>query len=239
MARPSPRKIAKPRISVNELANFMVSTETARMSIIERARNPIRPPIIRYRDARQAICSFLTDKSRSLHYLVDAEQMFLQRSNDAAESALRQEDARLSISVLHAIQSMQNELAPLAFVPAPRNQRKLILSGVEVSVQLDMLIHGRTRGAEQIGAAVLRMTKDDGATASARDRRKRMGLYAAALIRRHVEENISSDRQPANKLCMSIDVQRGELFRAPPSVARRMRDLEYACRVIAALWPQM
>ena len=66
---------------------------------------------------------------------------------------------------------MRNLVAQYEFVLPPRSQAKLIISGVEASLRADLLVHGTVRGKEQIGAAVLRMTKDDASTPTAKDRR--------------------------------------------------------------------
>jgi len=165
--------------------------------------------------------------------------MFMQRSQDPAESTLRQDDARHSIEVLHAIQAMANQLAAFDFHPAPQNQAMLTLANVQISVRADLLVHGATRGREQFGAAILRVTQDDADTEAARSRRQDMGLYVATLARLHVDANLPSNREPANRLCLSIDVQHGEAFACPNSNTRRRNDLESACFFIAALWPSL
>ena len=142
----------------------MVSSDTARLGIIRRSRNPQPPPIIRYRDARDPILVYLADRSRSVNPLVAAEQMLEQRAHDSSESSFRQEDARLSIEVLHAIQGMANKLGGFDFHSSPTRQPKLDVAGVEVSIRADLLVHATSRGVDQIGAAVLRMTQDDAAT---------------------------------------------------------------------------
>lgn len=152
-------------------------------------------------------------------------------------SALRQDDARQSIEVMHAIQRMTNQLAQYDFQQAPQTQQKLVLADVGVSVHADLLVHGTQRGVEQVGGAILRMTQDDADTESARARRQTIGQYVATLLRLHVERNVHSNRQPANRLCLSIDVQHGEAFVCPASIARRISDLENACRFIAVMWP--
>jgi len=111
------------------------------------------------------------------------------------------------------------------------------MSAVEISVRADLLVHGTARGREQIGAAILRMTQDDAETDAARARRQDMGFYVATLARVHLESNIRSNREPTNRLCLSIDVQHGEAFACPNSNTRRRNDLENACRFIAAMWP--
>lgn len=214
----------------------MVSSTTAQLGIVKRAKSPIPPPIIRYKDARPAITAYLTDPARKLNPLVLADQMFQQRVADMSESSLRRDDAAKSIEVLQAIQGMQNQLAQFSFAPAPAKQSKLALAGVEVSVYADMLVYGSAKGEDQIGAALLRMTQDDTSTDAAIERRRQMGLYVATMVRLHVDQNIQSERAPSNRLCMSIDVQHGEIFVAPNSNTRRVNDLTAACQMIAALW---
>lgn len=214
----------------------MVSSDTARIGIIRRAKNPQPPPIIRYRDTRAPICAYLSDDNRRVNPLVTAEEMLRQRAEDASESALRQDDARQSIEVLSAIQRMQNQLRPFSFRSAPTEQPRLSLSDVEVSVRPELLVYAVSRGQTQRGAAVLRLTQDDTDSDAARGRRREMGLYVATLIRLHVDQNLAGNEPISNRLCMSIDVQRGELFQAPDANTRRMNDLENACRFIAALW---
>lgn len=206
------------------------------MGIIRRAKNPQIPPIIRYRDVRPAICGYLTDQNRNVAHLVDAEGMFQQRIDDPATRDLSRDDARHSIDVLHAIQGMSNKLAAFDFQPAPPDQSKLQIAGVEVSVRADLLVHGNSKATDQIGAAILRMTMDDAETDAAREKRKNMGLYVATLARMHIDQNVESNRQAMNRLCMSIDIQHGEVFSAPNANTRRMNDIENVCRVIAALW---
>ncbi len=110
------------------------------------------------------------------------------------------------------------------------------MSGVEVSVRADLLLRSSAKGKDQIGAAVLRLTQDDADTEFAISKRREMGLYVATLARMHVEENLAGSRAPANKLCMSVDVQHGEVFQAPEAITRRVNDLTNACLFIASMW---
>lgn len=229
---------SSPRISVNDLPLFMLSSTTGQIGIVKRAKQPQTPPIIRYKDARGPIKTYLTDPARNLNPLIVAEQMFTQRAADLSESSLRTDDAEKSIEVINSIQGMANSLGQYNFQPAPSQQSKLNISGVEVSVRADMLVHGQSKKVEQIGAAVLRMmTQDDSSTPAAVEKRKQVGLYVATLVRMHVDQNITTNRTPTNKLCMSIDVQRGEVFVAPNANARRIADLTSACTMIGLLWP--
>lgn len=236
MAAP-PRAAAGPRITANDLALFMVSSDTARLGIIRRAKYPQSPPLIRYRDVRPVVCAYLSDDARSVNPLAAAEQMFQRRLNDNSETVLRQDDARASIGVIQALQGMRNQLVPFTFRQAPQQQPKLALSGVDVSVRPDLRVTASMRSGDHCGAALLRLTQSDAETDTARSRREEMGLYVATLVRMHVDQHPHSNLPVSNRLCMSIDVQHGELFQAPNSNTRRTNDLTSACRTIAALWP--
>ncbi|QLH40735.1 MAG: hypothetical protein HWD60_19820 [Defluviicoccus sp.] len=224
-----------PRISVNDLARYMVSSPTAQVGIIRRARDAIIPPVTRYRDARKPLCSYLTDRSRSVNPLVSAEQMLLQRAEDPSESSFRQDDAKQTIAVLNAIQGMSNQLGSFDFHHAPNSQSPVVICGVEISVRADLLVYSTVRSKQQIGAAIFRLSQDDAETDAARVKRKKMGQYVATLARIHLDKNITSERIAASRLCMSIDVQHGEVFQAP-AAAQLTSNIENACRFIAALW---
>ena len=226
----------EPRITANDLALYMVSSDTARVGIIRRAKHPQAPPIIRYRDVRPVVCNFLADDNRQVNRLVQAEEMFARRMDDDAESSLRQDDARASIEVIRSTQGMANQLAAFTFLAAPAQQDKLDLAGIEVSVRADLFVSAPIRGVQHNGVAVLRLTQDDADTDAARSKRRDMGLYVATLARMHIEQNFASREPISNRLCMSIDVQHGEAFQTPDANTRRRNDLENACRFISAMW---
>jgi hypothetical protein len=207
------------------------------MGIVRRAKFPPTAPIIRYRDARAAIAGYLASPTRDLNPLNAARAVLTLRLQDTASTALARDDAQHSLEALDAIVRMRNQVAPFDFHLAPQKQNKLTLSGVEVSVRADLIVHGSARSVDQFGAAVFRLTVDDAQTEAALTRRREIGTYVATLARMHVDANFASDREPANRLCMSIDVQHGEVFVAPNATARRMNDLTNACAFIAAVWP--
>lgn len=236
MAKFPVKERTSPRISVNELAAYLVASETTKVSIIKRSKYVTAPPIIRYRDVRPVVCNYLADTARSVNPLVSAQEMFEQKANDKALSSLVQDDARKSIEVLHSIQGMANKVSLYGFTLAPKDQPKLVISGVEVSVWADLLVSGVIKKTPHVGAALLRFNQDDADTESAIIKRAEMGKYVATIVQRHVLENFSSSTPISNKLCMSIDVQHGEVFCAPDSNTQRMANIENACKFIAAMW---
>lgn len=232
MSNPS----SKPRISANELAQYMISSETTKMAIIRRNMNPQPFVTSRYSTVRRVVRSFLTDPLRDVNPLNAAEQKFQQQAADPSQSTLMQDDARQSIEVLHSLQAMGNKLGAIKFSEAPQSQPKLTISGVEVSVRADLYAHKTVRGKGKIGGAILRLIQDDSETPAAIQKRKDMGLYTAALMRMHLDQNLQTNDVISNDLCMSIDIRHGEVFAARSSNTRRINDITNACIVIASLW---
>ncbi|MCY4306165.1 MAG: hypothetical protein OXC62_15525 [Aestuariivita sp.] len=108
----------KPRLSVNSLANYLVSSDTTRINILRQAKFPLMPnPLgIRYQDARKAICTYLTDPTRNISHITKIENKLTQRAVNPHVTCFRQNDAKLSIDVLRAILEMQNQISPYIFI---------------------------------------------------------------------------------------------------------------------------
>ena len=214
----------------------MVASDTGRVGIIRRARESGAAPRIRYTDARQVVRAYLADHRRDRNIIASARDMFEQRSEDPSLSDFLREDAALSIDVLDSLVRMENVLGGIGFTPAPARQANLQMAGVDVSVNLDLLITREHRSQAQIGGALFRFTKADDESELAASRRRNMGLYAATLVQMQVRENLAGNRRPYYRLCMSVDVQCEEAHIAPRTYAQRQQNLENACRFISAMW---
>ena len=54
----------EPQISANDLALYMVSSETSKLSIIRRNKYPSKHPTAQYQDAKRWLSGFLADDAR-------------------------------------------------------------------------------------------------------------------------------------------------------------------------------
>ena len=212
-----------------------MSPESTRHNIIRQSREPKNVRTTRYQKVRYSVCDYLADPIRNISHIAKAERDFNRMADDPDSTCWQHNVAEQSIEILHAVQGMNNELNRYNFVNAPAGSRIMTISGVKVSVRLDLLVHGASRGEDQIGAAILKMNKD-ATTPLTMQRRRDAGAYAAALIWLYVSQKLQTDRVPSNRLCMSIDVRHGKAFIAPPQNSRRIKDIEAACLGIAALW---
>lgn len=215
----------------------MVSSDTARMGIIKRAKQSGTAQRPRHKEVRNAIRAALVDPINERRLLAAAYATFEQQQNDASLSALARDDAAVSLEVLNAMAGLKNQIATHDFVYPPMKQPALMVAGVKVTVTLDVLIHGSGTNKEQIGGALFRFTQpeeEDGSRAATR--RREMGIFAATLVRMQVAENFANNRTPAYPLCWSIDVQCGEIHVAHRSFQQREQNIENACRFISAMW---
>jgi hypothetical protein len=240
---PSPdyaRVRARPRISANELARFMVAGDTGRIGIIKRAKVASTPVLTRYKDVRRTLSNALLTPGRARGFLESARGTFEQRMTDASLSAAVRDDAEKSIDVLDCFPSLNNMLSGYAYRDPGDRLPYLSISDVEVSVNVDLLIDHSLRGKELVGGLIFRMTKpDEEETEGAKAKRKEMGIYTATLVLMQVSTNLAGNRQPHGPLCWSVDVQNGECFEAPRQRKKRLGDIEAACSIIAAIWDRV
>lgn len=232
------RRRLAPRISANELAKFMVSPDPGRLGIIRRARDSVTPLRARYSELRSALTAFLVDMRRDQRPLNALAGTLSQRADDASVSNFARQDAQASLGALDAFQRMMaNQLAGYAFSLAPRRQGLLTVGGVAVSINLDVLLHRERENRQEAGGALFRLTKaDEEESNAAASKRREMGIYAATLVQMQVAATVGQEATPHHDLCMSIDVQSGDVHLASRNFAQRSQRLEAACLFIAAMW---
>ena len=214
----------------------MVAGETGKLGIIRRARDSEAAVRARYSDVRDEIRAYLCNPARTRRTLDDIRVRFEARAEDPALGNWARENARLSMDVLNSLARMENKIAGGRFVPAPKNQKPLMLSGVIVSVYLDVMMVRERNGQDEIGGVLFRMTKADEETEAAAAKRRDMGGFAATLAFMQVQKNQSGERVPHHQLCASFDIQCEEVHYAPRTYVSKAKALEDACRFIAALW---
>jgi hypothetical protein len=226
-------------MSANDLALYMESSETTKLSIIRRNKYPSALLVSSYQEAKKWIVKYLCDSGRDRQILVDATESFEQQARDPQTSEMRRDDANRSLRVLKAFWDSQNKLGlgKLSFTALPGKQLPLNISGVRVSITLDALSHAVARGEDLVGGVILRLTQVED-TENAKAKREAMGHHAATLAYMQMMDKKPTQKEPTAKLCLAIDVQNGKACEAKAG-SRRISDLESACRMIASIWPSV
>jgi len=214
----------------------MVAGETGKVGIIRRSREAKAATTTRYSKVREDIIAYLCDLSRTSRTLAALQNKYAAMADDPSLSNWAREDARLSVDVLASLARMENKLAGERFVPAPQRQVPLILNGVAVSVSLNVLAVRERAGVAEVGGVLFRMTKADEETEAAASKRKEIGAYSATLAMMQTQARALGDHKPHHQLCASFDIQCEDVHVAPRTYVTRAKDLENACRFIAAMW---
>jgi hypothetical protein len=240
MSSPKKKVREKPRMTANELARYMVTGEVGRRGIVKRSKEPSTAVTVRYADVRQVLTRAICDPVNKTRIISDAHERFEQKASDTALSDWAQSDASKSIDVLEAFQLMSNQLAGFQFLPPPTSQSDLLIGGIPVSVNCDFLIQGTIKGKPYFGAGLFRLTApDENETAPAKAKREDMGAYAASLVHSHATNSLATDVPVHHTLCWSIEVQGGEIHKAPKTYKKRQDDMAAACQFIDAIWPTL
>lgn len=242
MANPHYRVYDQPRISANELASFPVASLVGQERIIRNAHWQLKPPVIRYKDARQPLQRFLASPTRDQRILEAAKSDLEARAANPNTRPLARDDALASIGAIEDFQRAWNAFpfGGLNFDLAPRQMPSLYIEGVEVSVALDAIVNAVVKGDDVVGGVLLRLAKGtDAETEAAAAKRREIGKNAAVIVFLFAREHLTGRGQPSYKHCFSVDVQRMEAHAAPRGHVQRTNNLKVACRVIQAMWDRV
>lgn len=221
--------VEQPRISVNKLGEYTIANPTRRRAIVTAQAKPSDFIVARYRHARRALQEFFLAGASDFDALERAAEEI---ATHRAGSDWDREDRALSAQAIRSF----IELAPDLDLRGLHAEEfdlatgKVLLGGVTVSVQPDVLLRGTYRKKTVIGAVKFHISKlhtlDD------------VALSSIAAMQHHLLEEASAQHQahPARRVCLAIDVFSGKVARSPRTYVRRLRTLEAACEEIALRW---
>src|SRR5690242_11286812 len=86
-----------PKLSANQLAEYLIATPARRKSILKGAKYPSTVVVARYRTAKKSIQKHLSDKARSHVFFSEAIQQLLTRNDSKDATKWTKNDCRLSI----------------------------------------------------------------------------------------------------------------------------------------------
>lgn len=221
-----------PRVSINQLATYLVSTPTQRRRIIQKAKTPPTFQVNWYDPARQAINAFVASGMLDESVLVaeSARLLGATPTSDYEESRFRT-NAEAIDAFLDCYD--QIDLADHTLVCGPNAAPPLIVQGVEISVRPEFTSTGTHRGQSVCGAVKLYFSKDDPLTEVS-------APYIAAVLMQHV---LTHHQPPGHTTrhdsCMVIDVFGRSVHTAPRATARRFQDIDVACQEVRLWWPQV
>ena len=227
-----------PRLSANQLSEYLTASPTRRKTIVRDAKFPKRAVVARYDLAKSAMARFLCDPMRSQAIFVDAiADLHTRESKDGASDWIK-EDCRLSVEAIDAFRKPYNKMGLgkvdcRAVLPG---QPKLIVSGVDVSVAMDVTTHRPNKqGEDCVGGIILMLSKSEASTSARMDRCRTSAVLAVLFAEAH----LTHAGKPDPKICFALDVFNGKLIPAPNTYKKKEDNITESCEEVALRWPTM
>lgn len=229
--------IKKPRISANKLGEYIVEKPHRQQQIVKNQKYQKGFIIKRYNIARSVITNFFMKKTSKEELLFEIKGLLTSEYSKNASSFQRQ-DNQLSIEALEVFANSDlldlldlPDLDKLDNIRVKKGLNNLLIEGVEVSVQPDILIKGKIRNKDFVGAIKLHISKSHHLT-------KEAGEYVATVIHEYLEKEYPQFKVKL-EFCISIDVFTGEYFIAPRSHKKMKKNIKAACKAIKLLWSNL
>lgn len=226
----------EPRMSANQLAQYLVSEPSKQEAIVRDAKRVGAVRVAIYEPARKAVhdCHDQTGLNHRLLAL-EAARMETAVFSDAFVS----ESNRLSAASLKRLLQFPHEIdCKGEKIARPRRGfDQMMIQGVRVSVQPDIVFTAAHRGGASFGGVIMNFSKGEQSSLSkATGGRFKAGDYAAFLVFQMLALRHGNQGGPRLEDCVAIDVYRDQIYSAPSAQKTALKNVQAACRTIALQW---
>jgi hypothetical protein len=235
---PKYRYNPKPRLSANQLSDYLSASSTRRKRIIQDAKFPRTILVARYGAARDVIGNYLCDIARPTGKLVDGISA-LKAESEKTDSQWTKQDSLLSIEAIEAFHSAytKNQMGVRKIECRSiigNTQPHLLIEGTKVSVSLNATTHMKDKdGTQRVGGLVLLFSKSETELAARAERCRNAAVLAYFFALNFLDYAGKADP----KLCFALDVFGGKAYPAPNAYKQRLGQINTSCEEIAVRWP--
>ena len=219
-----------PRVSINQLATYLVATPSQRRRILRDAKAPATFRVNWYDFARSSIEAFVGGGMADDSILTNESQRLLdlEPTNEFEETRHRT-NAEAIDSFLDCFDQIQTNGMELTLGPNASNPT--VVHDIEISVRPEFLISGDYRNSPTCGGVKLYFSKADPLTNVS-------APYITAALMQHIQNHHQPDgHSTRHQNCQVVDVFGGQVHSAPRAITRRFADIEAACQEIGLIWP--
>ena len=152
-------------------------------------------------------------------------------------SAFKKNDAELCIEAIESFYSISKnkEILGLTFRPVQNRLPNLLMEGVEISINPDLVAYKQKKSGQSVGGVIFQTSKAVAAANWRADHSRNVSTLLWLLAEQHMAELGEIDR----RLCITIDVFGKAITPAPSNYKRKLNDFEAACSEISALWDRI
>jgi hypothetical protein len=170
---------ANPRLSANQVGDYLTASASSRRRIIQDAKFPPTMLVVFYEDARRALRSHLQAGSFATKTLEKAVSTLGRKLENTGLTEWKKRNHRLCIEAIEAFQESEEKigLGGIKYTAPDTSTSKISISGVTISVSLDLIAH-RTdaKGLKSTGGVVLVFSKTGGPDKNAASRCEAIAL---------------------------------------------------------------
>ena len=226
--------INQPRISVNKLAEYMVSKAARQRKLLKDRKYP-DPDFqmgMYHREASEAVARYLVSDQIATDPIDNQISIIKQQTPDKIGT-----QRRLN-SNIEAMERFLEMLDDFDFGDAAPEHgehaaQKLTFHGVEISVRPEIVLRGTIKGKPVVGGVKMHFAKGFEMT-------DETAGYVSAAVQEYCQRHLTLDGSIVHSgFCQVFDIGSGNVFDGVKSTKSRLRDIEDTCRNIADIWPNL
>lgn len=225
--------MAKPKVSINKLGEYMTANSLRRKRIVEEQKNPSTYIVTRYLDAKEIYLNYILSNYDS--EIIKNGIEFLE--NKSTSSEFQASDKSSSLESLHmsirlTLPDFSNFELSL-FKQIGKEGGKIDISGVNVSVMPDIIVRGVYRNKKIVGAIKLHISKSNLLNEEARKN-------VATVLHQFVEDKLKKDDEKVlPEFCIAIDIFAAKYDVAPKSFINKRNQIKASCEEYALWWEKV
>lgn len=226
--------INEARISVNKLAEYMVSKAARQRRLLHDRKYP--DPEFQmgmfHKEAAEAVARYLVSGGISTDPINNQIHIIKQLAPDKIGTQRR---LNSNIEALERFLDMLDDLniPDVDVQHGEHAAEKLTFHGVKISVRPEIILRGERKGKKLIGAVKLHFTKGFAMNEDSAG-------YVSAAVQEYCARHLAADDEVVYAdYCKVIDVGGGNVFPGVKSTKSRLKDIEDTCRNIKDIWPNI
>jgi hypothetical protein len=228
---------ANPRLSANQVADYLSANATNRRRILSDAKYPSTMILVRYDDARTAVAAHMAANGDKKNILSDALASLKRKADKPEITDYKRQNHKLCTDAIEGFQASEAKMGvggSVKFKAPDIHNSKLKIAGVSVSVSLDLVTENIDgKGNKVTGGAVLVFSKTGGPEKNIEARCQAIALLAHEVLKQQLKAGETCDPN----ICMAIDVFNGKAYRAKNQQKQLFKTVETSCEEVATVWP--
>jgi hypothetical protein len=217
------------KISINQIAEFSVASNSNRNRIIKQQINPNKLLIPWYQTAKSTAKKYLWNVN---DITILRKGIELLEKKDAKNNR-QMIDKKVSIEALNILQTINVPplLRKIKYEIISVSDKSISLNGVEIKIAPDVIIKGMYKGKIVYGAIKFHVCKS-------KPFEFKQCEYVGALLKHYLRKKVAKPNEAVlSELCLCLDIFSERYVPSPINSSKRLTELKQLCLELKSLWP--